>query len=74
MRWTVAIDGLAMSRSTCERKLSVTPARSATSRSVSWRAWRNARIRAPSCSSATSRPRLLRLVGVPRPLCAGATG
>ena len=28
MRWTVAIDGLVTSRSTCDRKLSVTPARS----------------------------------------------
>jgi hypothetical protein len=51
MRCTVAIDGLVTSRSTCERKLSVTPARSETSRSVSRRAWRSARIRTPSWSS-----------------------
>ena len=56
MRWTVAIEGLAMSRSTWDRKLSVTPARAATSRKVSWRAWRSARIRGPSCSSATVTP------------------
>ena len=43
--------GSATSRSTCERKLSVTPARSASSRSVMLRAWRSARIRGPSWSS-----------------------
>ena len=51
MRPTVAIDGLATSRSTWERKLSVTPDRAATSRRVSRRAWRSARIRGPSWSS-----------------------
>ena len=47
MRWTVAIDGLVTSRSTWDRKLSVTPARSATSRRVRWRAWRSDRMRVP---------------------------
>ena len=43
-----AIEGLVTSRSTWERKLSAPPARSASSRNVSPRAWRSARIRGPS--------------------------
>src|SRR5688500_6525348 len=53
MRRSVAIDGLAMSRSTWDRKLSVTPASSATWRSVSPRLRRTLRRLAPiigSCS------------------------